>query len=65
MDLEEELEDVPEGDPLRVEDDFDRLGVTGMVGIGRVLARNRSAVLYEAAVSRCGSFQSGRGKWQV
>ena len=37
MDLEEELEDVPVGDALGVEDDLDRLGVAGMVGVGRVL----------------------------
>ena len=37
MDLEEELEDVPVGDALRVEDDLDRLGVAGMVAVGRVL----------------------------
>ena len=37
MDLEEELEDVPIGDPLGVEDDLDRLGVTRMVAVGRVL----------------------------
>jgi hypothetical protein len=36
VDLEEELEDVPVGDPLRVEDDLDSLGVAGMVPIGRV-----------------------------
>ena len=37
VDLEEELEDVPVGDALGVEDDLDRLGVTGMVPVGRVL----------------------------
>src|SRR3954447_23153466 len=37
VDLEEELEDVPVGDALGVEDDLDRLGVTGMVSIGRVV----------------------------
>src|SRR3954451_21993064 len=37
VDLEEELEDVPVGDPLRVEDDLDRLGVTGVVPVGRVV----------------------------
>src|SRR3954453_15440119 len=36
-DLEEELEDVPVGDPLGVEDDLDRLGVPRMVAVGRVL----------------------------
>src|SRR5687767_14417690 len=37
VDLEEELEDVPVGDALGVEDDLDRLGMTGMVPVGRVL----------------------------
>src|SRR4051794_16428411 len=37
VDLEEELEDVPVGDALRVEDDLDRLGVPGMVAVGRVV----------------------------
>ena len=37
MDLEEELEDVPVGGPLGIEDDLDRLGVTRMVVGGRVL----------------------------
>ena len=37
MDLEEELEDVSVGDALRVEDDLDRLGVTRMVRVGRVV----------------------------
>src|SRR3954469_14203065 len=37
VDLEEELQDVPVGDPLRIEDDLDGLGVAGMVAIGRVL----------------------------
>jgi hypothetical protein len=37
VDLEEELEDVSVGDALRVEDDLDCLGVTGMVAVGRVL----------------------------
>src|SRR4051812_32098610 len=37
VDLEEELEDVPVGDPLGVEDDLDRLGVPGMVPVRRVL----------------------------
>jgi hypothetical protein len=36
VDLEEELQDVPVGDPLGVEDDLDRLGVAGMVPVGRV-----------------------------
>src|SRR5919197_372982 len=37
VDLEEELEDVPVGAALGVEDDLDRLGVTGMVAVGRVV----------------------------
>ena len=37
MDLEEELEDVPVGGPLGIEDDLDRLGVTRMVVGGRVV----------------------------
>jgi hypothetical protein len=36
VDLEEELEDVPVGGPPAIEDDLDRLGVTGMVAGGRV-----------------------------
>jgi hypothetical protein len=36
VDLEEELEDVPVGDALGVEDDLDGLGMTGMVAVGRV-----------------------------
>src|SRR3954468_10591080 len=36
-DLEEELQDVPVGDALGVEDDLDRLGVPRMVAVGRVL----------------------------
>src|ERR1700754_2947228 len=37
VDLEEALEDVPVGDALGVEDDLDRLGVAGMVAVGRVV----------------------------
>src|SRR5918997_271039 len=37
VDLEEELEDLPVGDALGVEDDLDRLGVTGVVPVGRVV----------------------------
>ena len=37
VDLEEELEQLPIGDPLRIEDDLDRLGVTGIVLLGRVV----------------------------
>src|SRR3954464_14027125 len=37
VDLEEELEDVPVGDPRRVEDDLNGLRVAGMVAIRRVL----------------------------
>src|SRR3954468_15012613 len=37
VDLEEELEDVSVGDALGVEDDLDRLGVTRMVPVGRVV----------------------------
>src|SRR5262249_19619817 len=37
VDLEEELEDVPVGDPLRVEDDLHRLGVTGVIAVGRMV----------------------------
>src|SRR5918999_1326777 len=37
VDLEEELEDVPVGDALGVEDDLDRLGMAGMVPVGRVV----------------------------
>src|SRR6185503_9576304 len=37
VDLEEELEDVPIGDALGVEDDLDRLGMTRMVAVGRVV----------------------------
>src|SRR5262249_36719605 len=36
-DLEEELQDVPVGDALRIEDDLDRLGVAGVVAVGRVV----------------------------
>src|SRR4051812_49648283 len=36
VDLEEELQDVPVGDPLRVEDDLDGLGVAGVVAVRRV-----------------------------
>ena len=38
VDLEEELEDVPVGDALGVEDDLDPLGVTPGVLVGRALA---------------------------
>ena len=44
VDLEEELEDVPVGDALGVEDDLDRLGVTGMVAVGRVVVRPRRCI---------------------
>jgi hypothetical protein len=37
VDLEEELEDVPVGDALGVEDDLDRLGVARVVAVGRVV----------------------------
>src|SRR6185436_16195926 len=37
VDLEEELQDVPVGDALGVEDDLDRLGVPGVVAVGRVV----------------------------
>src|SRR4051812_40931806 len=37
VDLKEELEDVSVGDPLGIEDDLDRLGVTRMVPVGRVV----------------------------
>src|SRR5215217_5424913 len=37
VDLEEELEDVSVGDALGLEDDLDRLGVTRMVSVGRVV----------------------------
>ena len=37
VDLEEELEDVAVGDALGVEDDLDRLGVTRMVSVRRVV----------------------------
>ena len=37
VDLKEELEDVPVGDPLGIEDDLDGFGVTGMVAVRRVL----------------------------
>src|SRR3954447_6365634 len=37
VDLEEEFEDVSVGDALGVEDDLDRLGVTRMVAVGRVV----------------------------
>ena len=37
VDLEEELQEVPVGGPLGVEDDLDRLGVTRMVAGGRVV----------------------------
>jgi hypothetical protein len=37
VDLEEELEDVPVGGPLGIEDDLDRLGVTWMVLSGRIV----------------------------
>src|SRR3954447_24023475 len=37
VDLEEELEDVPVGDAVGVEDDLDRLRVAGMVRVGRVV----------------------------
>ena len=39
MDLEEKLQDVPVGGPLRIEDDLDRLSVTRMVARGRVVVR--------------------------
>ena len=79
MDLEEELQDVPVGDPLGVEDDLDRLSVTRVVPVRRVLVLPTGvadpggddavaaapSTFSQAAVSRCGSFQPGRGKWQV
>ncbi len=37
VDLKEELEKLPVGDPLGVEHDLDRLGVPGMVLVGRVV----------------------------
>src|SRR4051794_15205525 len=37
VDLEEELEDVPVGDALGVEDDLDRLGVTRVLSVSRVV----------------------------
>jgi hypothetical protein len=37
VDLEEELKDVPVGGPRGIEDDLDRLGVTGVVAGGRVI----------------------------
>jgi hypothetical protein len=37
VNLKEELEDVPIGGPRRIEDDLDRLGVTGMVLSVRVV----------------------------
>ena len=37
VDLEEELEDVPVGGPRGIEDDLDRLGVTRMVVVGRIV----------------------------
>ena len=37
VDLKEELEDVPVGDPRGIEDDLDGLGVAGMATIRRVL----------------------------
>jgi hypothetical protein len=36
VDLEEELQQVPVGEPVRVEDDLDRLGVAAVVPVGRV-----------------------------
>ena len=41
VDLEEELQQVPVGDLLRVEDDLDGLGVGAVVAVGRVRARRR------------------------
>ena len=38
MDLEEELEDVPEGDPVGIEDELDRLGVPTRLVLSRVVA---------------------------
>ena len=37
MDLEEELQDVPVGGPPGIDDDLDRLGMTRMVALGRVV----------------------------
>src|SRR3954453_12293168 len=37
VDLKEELQDVPVGDPLAIEDDLDGLSVAGMIAICRVL----------------------------
>src|SRR5512133_613582 len=37
VDLKEDLEKFPVGDPLGVEDDLDRLGVPGVVPVGRVV----------------------------
>jgi hypothetical protein len=37
VDLEEELEDVPVGGAPGIEEDLDRLGVSRMVVVGRVL----------------------------
>jgi hypothetical protein len=36
VDLEEELQQLPEGDHLGVEDDLHRLGVVAVVAVGRV-----------------------------
>ena len=37
MDLEEELENFPVGDPVRVEDDLYRSGVTRMAAVRRIV----------------------------
>jgi hypothetical protein len=51
VDLEEELEDVPVGGPLGIEDDLDRLGVTRMVIGGGV-------VVLSAGVADAGGYDS-------
>src|SRR4029453_4657426 len=47
VDLEEELEQLPVGDPLRVEDDLDRFGVRPVIAVGRV--RNIAAAVANAS----------------
>src|SRR5262249_44323872 len=52
VDLEEELEQVPIGDLLRVEDDLDRLGVAFVIAVGRV--RNVAARVAHARGENAG-----------
>jgi hypothetical protein len=52
VDLEEVLEQVPVGEPLRVEDDFDHLGVAPGILLARVVTLAATAARSSTASSR-------------